>query len=215
MRVQGCRSDTTSADTSASTTNTVATMPSSAVASRPADSRPAPLSAPCTIPSAADSRTTSDGASRMLAAASTPRASRESTGAQDGGVSRRSRPRPLRRPRRRLRRGPLDGAGRGRHERAGPGADGGALRALRLARRHGLPEPPAFGAAPRVRRAPGTAALARAQARPGRTSRSPPLHWHTPIGDAIARSRTLVASHAAPARYRGSLRFSQTNPPAP
>ena len=35
------------------------------------------------------------------------------------------------------------------------------------------------------------------------------------VADAGERARTLVASHTARVRYRGSLRFSQTNPPAP
>ena len=58
----------------------------------------------------------------------------------------------VRRPRVRLRRGPLDDQGRDRRGRAGAGAHHRAVRALQLARRSGLPEQAALGDALRVRR---------------------------------------------------------------
>ncbi len=60
-------------------------------------------------------------------------------------AGRRSEPREVRRPRLRFRRRPLDDQGGDRRRRAGAGADHGALRTVRFARRGGFPGQAAFG----------------------------------------------------------------------
>ena len=82
------------------------------------------------------------------------------------GAARVAEPRRLRRPRERLRRGPLDGAGRSRRGRAGAGARGLALRPLRLARRGRVRQPRPLRHAAGLRRAPGEGRRAMTETEP-------------------------------------------------
>src|SRR4029079_17242988 len=98
------------------------------------------------------------------------------------GAARVAQPGRLRRPRQRLRRGPLDGAGRRRGRRARAGAGGVAVRPLRLARRGRLGQPRALRDAEGLRRAP--------REEPGAMTATARKQQENPLAEGLALRRT-------------------------
>ena len=116
------------------------------------------------------------------------------------GAARVAEPRRLRRPRQRLGRGPLDGAGRGRGGRAGAGARGLALRPLRLARRGRLGRSRPLGDAEGLRGPPGEEPRAM-------TETAEPQQQENPLLEGLA-----APAHARSVRARDLRRLGRPDP---